>query len=533
MDLGQTAVGSAILKKYPQVAQVAPQQGSAGQVKTVTIPPGPMGQQSATVLFFAILTKWQGQNLQAQNIKLMVQRCLQSAVKQEISKVAFPPLGMGRKFQLPEDTVASAMVSTAHQFLQNNRGTLQGITFVIYDTSVARKFRETARNLVQPPPPPHLQALLGLQQPAHDSGSDDDNDSDNDDDSDNGGYGDGGDFVSRASDHDWAGSDEDAYGGQFAFAFDDEDQDQIDPMMFDDDTDFQPQPYSGYEARMVDDAQDFQPQPSNRFEARLCLQQPQHFQAVKTALCQELKSTFIFEDRVEDTKTFKKLRTSSFDDIKAIAARKDVVLDFQTRGSKEVLVARGQKVSVMEVMGNIKDKIHAQLAHQAQRSDTKDHRLSLGTLPSESDRKKLPSYWTICQKGLFKSFDQWLRKKINSGNLYPVTQGSSSEYTEIINLITNTWDQRFVGAGKDARNLSHRAIQVVKVERLENPNLWELYCMRRERLVRAVQSQGSVFVPVERLRGSTGVVKTTSNLASGSLLTRDVISKVKIIYWHL
>ena len=60
-----------------------------------------------------------------QNMKLIVQRCLQSAVQQGNRSVAFPPLGVGRKFQFPADAVANAMLTTAYQFLQSNPGTLQ------------------------------------------------------------------------------------------------------------------------------------------------------------------------------------------------------------------------------------------------------------------------------------------------------------------------------------------------------------------------------------------------------------------------
>lgn len=57
--------------------------------------------------------------------------------------------------------------------------TLQSVTFVVYDTHVARQFRETARKMIHPPMP----AFLGLPQQHSDSGSDqEDSDDDNDDD---------------------------------------------------------------------------------------------------------------------------------------------------------------------------------------------------------------------------------------------------------------------------------------------------------------------------------------------------------------
>ena len=60
-----------------------------------------------------------------QNIKLLVQKCLQSAVQQGNQSVAFPPLGVGKKFQFEAEAVANAMVTVAYQFLQSNPRTLQ------------------------------------------------------------------------------------------------------------------------------------------------------------------------------------------------------------------------------------------------------------------------------------------------------------------------------------------------------------------------------------------------------------------------
>ena len=71
-------------------------------------------------------------------------------------------------------------------------------------------------------------------------------------------------------------------------------------------------------------------------------------------------------------------------------------------------------------------------------------------------------------------------------------------------------------------------LQVSKVERLENPNLWEMYCTHRERLFRRMQQEqhGKGFLPVERLKGSTMPVGTTSKLNRHSHLSREMFPQV-------
>ena len=71
-------------------------------------------------------------------------------------------------------------------------------------------------------------------------------------------------------------------------------------------------------------------------------------------------------------------------------------------------------------------------------------------------------------------------------------------------------------------------LQVSTVERLENPNLWEMYCTHRERLIRRLEQEqhGQAFTPVERLKGSSKAVRTTSILNRHSRLSREMFPQV-------
>ena len=66
-------------------------------------------------------------------------------------------------------------------------------------------------------------------------------------------------------------------------------------------------------------------------------------------------------------------------------------------------------------------------------------------------------------------------------------------------------------------------VQIEKLERLENPNLWEMYCTHRERLMRRLkfENKGAPFAPLEKVKGSTGPVKTTQNVGRQDMLNKE------------
>lgn len=64
----------------------------------------------------------------------------------------------------------------------------------------------------------------------------------------------------------------------------------------------------------------------------------------------------------------------------------------------------------------------------------------------------------ICQTGLFKSIEEWIRDHRKYGKLHKVTDNSENQ--EILMLVKQTWDRQFVGHGKDGANLGHSQLQV-------------------------------------------------------------------------
>ncbi|PVD35159.1 hypothetical protein C0Q70_06440 [Pomacea canaliculata] len=103
------------------------------------------------------------------------------------------------------------------------------------------------------------------------------------------------------------------------------------------------------------------------------------------------------------------------------------------------------------------------------------------------------------------------------GQLYTVEDDVMSAVEQ---LVKTTWQQQHVGHGKDGVGLSHTGVQVVKVERLENPGLWNQYNHRREMIY---HSHGyTYFRPIVKLPGSSGPVQTTESVPRESPLRRQI-----------
>lgn len=128
-----------------------------------------------------------------------------------------------------------------------------------------------------------------------------------------------------------------------------------------------------------------------------------------------------------------------------------------------------------------------------------------------------------------KALTAWSRRGVR---LNTVTE---EEKEEVGRLVQSTWEEDKTGHGKDARNLVHTNIEVLRVERLENPCLWQEYSHRREQLFSKLEyrqdsSSAAVFTSVEKLPGSRGPIQTTANIPSGSLLSRDIYHQVNEHY---
>jgi hypothetical protein len=124
----------------------------------------------------------------------------------------------------------------------------------------------------------------------------------------------------------------------------------------------------------------------------------------------------------------------------------------------------------------------------------------------------MPSLWTHYDNS--KRIDDWTRHEAVV-KLVPV---SDKERKAIEDLVQYTWRMDLVGIGKDAAgldSLAYNRIIVTKIERVENPKLFQKYAQDRERL----------FKKVGRRKRSLQALENTINVRSGEVKTSIYLDK--------
>ena len=122
---------------------------------------------------------------------------------------------------------------------------------------------------------------------------------------------------------------------------------------------------------------------------------------------------------------------------------------------------------------------------------------------------RTPSLWTHYDKS--KRIDEW-DPHVADVKLVLV---SAKERTAIEDLVQNTWRNNLVGIGRDAAGLPYNRIIVTKIERVENPKLFQKYAQDRETLFKKVGSR----------KRSLQALENIANVRVGKVLTSTYLDK--------
>ena len=119
------------------------------------------------------------------------------------------------------------------------------------------------------------------------------------------------------------------------------------------------------------------------------------------------------------------------------------------------------------------------------------------------EEPSVPTYWKYFQDG--KSFFEVVKRfftkpaKVKQYDVDPKT------FHAVRKLVEETFDQRLVGQGVDARNLNHRGLCVTKVELIENLDLFNDYNNYRIRILRKCLQDKRGFPPkIEKIPSQHG-----------------------------
>ena len=119
-----------------------------------------------------------------------------------------------------------------------------------------------------------------------------------------------------------------------------------------------------------------------------------------------------------------------------------------------------------------------------------------------------PLYWREFRGG--HDIQHFLR---NEENYCRVNVVNDETFKAISDLVEQTWDQTHVGHGKDAMNLAHQRIQVKKIERVENIELFSNYSHQRNKIIRRMLRSGETSYPSLDTLTKNGGMLTTQKMA--------------------
>ncbi|XP_061165013.1 protein mono-ADP-ribosyltransferase PARP15-like [Saccostrea echinata] len=135
-----------------------------------------------------------------------------------------------------------------------------------------------------------------------------------------------------------------------------------------------------------------------------------------------------------------------------------------------------------------------------------------------------PNYWTEFTSD--KSIKLW-KTECDEG-YHKLVDVDSTTHKAVEKLILSTWQQQKVGHGRDAvglSNLNYTGLKVLKVQRLENIDLYENYSHFRARLFHKAGDIG-VFEQLDKIPQSSGNISTTANSADDSVLKSELYPEI-------
>ncbi|XP_076468583.1 uncharacterized protein LOC143299248 [Babylonia areolata] len=460
-----TALGSVFLSKWPFLSMALTfsgggeggGEGSQCRLVTTTATGSPLPM---SVLYHAVLSRLHRRAVVSKTVKELVLQILHSAAEKGLKSIAFPTLGVGKRFGFGGYTTASAMMSAFQEFLQTNPRSIENISVVVYkDVDLAGKFVKVMKQTFRR----KRAAASATAMATSDSDS------------------------SEISDSDMS-----------------EDEEE-----------------SGQEKGEEEEEEE-------RFEVVVCTQGQGDCQAVRTTLLEELRTSLLWQETLShrQTQALLRLPPHTLQSLTDVAVERHLLLGDSGNGKDVRLCGRRDRVQEMLVL--ILERIGTDGVGRSQADIDKRRKLRL---PEDTDR--IPSYWRVCQEKpnvtYNEAIESWKRRGLRFNSV------GEEELKAVKRLVSATWDASKVGKGADAKNLHHSSIQVRRVERLENPKLWQRYSQKRERLFTALVdghrgSGPARCAPVERLPSSSGPVHTTRKIPEHSLLQRDMFHQVNEHY---
>ncbi|KAK3099830.1 hypothetical protein FSP39_010419 [Pinctada imbricata] len=129
------------------------------------------------------------------------------------------------------------------------------------------------------------------------------------------------------------------------------------------------------------------------------------------------------------------------------------------------------------------------------------------------EQTQVPSYWTNfppCQ-----TLSEVLKTTASNGRCVVVPVDKSTEKA-VKQMVKDTWTAELVGHGRDAINLNHTSIEVKKIERIENLDLFSKYALKRQEFFRSLSDDDLTSFPT---------LKELPVENKGNVMTQDTLKR--------
>ncbi|XP_064615235.1 uncharacterized protein LOC135479341 [Liolophura sinensis] len=505
LDLSRGKVSQSFLKAGGEELQdEVSLSGKAKDGDVVVVPSCGSLQRNSKHIANVVLPRYKPQyGLQA--IEKVIKGCLEKAVRHDVKSVAFPSLGCGR-LSYPRDQVAHAMMKEIQNFTQNSSA-LKTIKIVIYEADVFAVFAETFKADEQ------------------------DVSDDSEEESDEGEVNDYEDNMIVVSDDEEDGED-----------VEEDDEDEEEEIVGATASASGPKSaalnHQSKQSHFVvvtlsesvkDTKEHLETDIGNRFFATPSIQPDQYRdapfsldnkRAPKKRLVKRPQTSEIRREHAIDMHNAGMSVTTvlahcsvSYSTISRLR------ICFKRLGALlTVHVAEDQnKALSLEVQGPLRDvskasrKMTEILTEKNNNFDTGQHVKKNGTFEDWCEYQKrrscdLPDYWddaTLSRWGAIKA--------VVTDNV--LAKPSPSVETTIRNMITSTWQARYVGHGRDSHNIAPgMSMKITKIELIQNEQLFQKYFSCRQLLFMKVMKKD--ILPL-------GKIKTQPDILTNKYLTRD------------
>ncbi|KAL3878804.1 hypothetical protein ACJMK2_031132 [Sinanodonta woodiana] len=434
-------------------------------------------------------------------VRKVMTTCFQKCQMFGVTTLALPPLGCGRLHRYNEDSVVKAMLEETVKLAVGNPGQLKKVTIVVYDQNLCQKYFKklsSLESLDATPVHPFLDLTRVSQQQKE--------------------------IVKQQNVAD-------EYSDSSRFGLNDGSKNmpllhsESSPAILHDQLKIYKQ------RRYSSEHQEKERTASNAFklgaskesavtvtvftkDKLTCLDCVKHLE-------REMKENYLFQS--EPVNKIHKLPSEDKKKIKDILSKYESSV-LQKRVMKGVYILKGWKEEVYAAHNAIL-KVLSESSESTRKRKSQHKRPSSDFWMSKTfEDPETPEYWSMGNNIIKDLISNVVGKNSKRVNVDTAT------FQEVVKLVNDTWQRQYIGQGSDAVNLRHTQIQVTRVTRVENLDLFDLYFKKRQEIFKSLwKSKQESFPQLEKVRGCRqGIIKTSS---IGKCLTRDIYPEINEYYF--